>query len=432
MQTPALPDKDLQYSTSSVHAAMRDTGSSGRRSKRFAAMFVTLGVVLLIQILQFQSVKQDLLSYITQESSQHLTDMNSAEPANSLAAGTSSSVLQSQTVLAPPTTSPITTAEPSYYSDNIPTSKSERVVWESSVKESRRKLNAHSQYCYVVENVCRKTQPKKWFYFNESEDNGFQTKNSIPYPKQPLLTYNTGGRTRIAMDTNSFELNPTWIKEQQCTLSPIKEHVVLNGKHIHMMGEFVQRIIMPLHHLLEDYTNHAKNQSRVTNEKEIQFYINFYQNEDQEILPSHHLYMNGLQYGQGLQSWNDVNDPIDKINSPPCQCYSRLVFCGYEKKEAQDTITASRNVSGLILAPSSSIPFNTAKHCAHYLTKSDNLINDDCQVWQDLRISLISTYYKNNPNLSQDIHVRSSFLLFGYFHAFLSLTNILHRLTKSI
>ena len=234
------------------------------------------------------------------------------------------------------------------------------------------------------------------------------------------------------MDTNSFELNPTWIKEQQCTLSPIKEHVVLNGKHIHMMGEFVQRIIMPLHHLLEDYTNHAKNQSRVTNEKEIQFYINFYQNEEQEILPSHHLYMNGLQYGQGLQSWNDVNDPIDKIYSPLCQCYSRLVFCGYEKKEAQDTITASRNVLGLILAPSSSIPFNTAKHCAHYLTKSDNLINDDCQVWQDLRMSLISTYYKNNPNLSQDIHVRSSFLLFGYFHVFLSPTNILHRLTKSI
>lgn len=349
------------------------------------------------------------------------------KPENSLANGSSSSIVQSQTATPPPTKSPFTTSEPSYYPTYIPTDGEEsgrdnphiptdeeksgrkHPVWESGEGIGFVNDDPPTQYCHVVENVCRKTQPKSWFYFNESQDNGFQTENSIPHPKQPLLSYEymNSARTRIVMDAKSLELNATWIKEQQCTISPIKEHVVVNGMHIHMMGEYVQRIIIPLHHLLEDYTNHAKNQSRVTIEKEIQFYINFYQNEKQKILPSHHIYMNGLQYGQQLQSWNEVNDPIDKINSPPCQCYSRLVFCGYEKKEAQDPIIPSRNVSKLRLVPFSTIPFNPAKNCAHYLIPSDSLTNDGCKVWQDLRMSLLSTYYKKNPNLSQDIHVRS-------------------------
>lgn len=244
------------------------------------------------------------------------------------------------------------------------------------------------------------------FYFQSDQDNGFEPQHRIPRPKQPLVQF-TGWRTSIKMDTQSLDQNATWIKNQQCLVSPIENHVVLSGDHVHMMGEYIQRVVLPLHHILQDYALHTKNRKRRQNNKAIQFYLNFHQNNNQKILPSHHLYMNGLQYGQDLQSWSDTLDPVVKESAPPCQCYSRLVFCGFTATTKDIDVEiggVSKSVNRMVLAPAGMVPGNIAKHCAIYITPRENLVNDDCQVWQELRTSILQTYYEKNPNLSQDIH----------------------------
>ena len=410
----------LQKATRS--SSTRDlTRRNSSQSKNFIFIFITLAFISSIHFFQFRGDAKHLLSYIKQES------INEPAPRASNDSRSTSAV---SAPLSQPAESQSTTSAPSYEPTYMPTesdddtsnvqgdtganfqngtSDRDPLIWES-IGDTRGHA-AHGllpmQKCSVIENVCHNMSSKYWFYFQDSEDNGFEPKYKIPHPRQPLFSTRVEKRkTSIHMDSLSLHQNSSWIKEQQCTISPIENHVVLNGDHIHMMGEYIQRIIVPLYHLLEDYAQHSKNNTKSDGEKEMQFYLNFYQNENQKILPSHHVYINGLQYGQDLQSWAETLDPIDTTSSPPCQCYSRLVFCGFKadsKIQEIDIGGSNKTVSKTVISPESIIPVDFVKQCAHYMTPVTNLIKEDCQVWQDLRMSLIQTYHTKNPNLSQDI-----------------------------
>lgn len=284
--------------------------------------------------------------------------------------------------------------------------KSEPFDWEGQSGNGSSPFGYdRSKICHVAENICRTTRDKLWFYFGE-ESKHLASKHGIHHPKQPLISYIKRGRSmaRRNMGVSSFSKDATWIKEQQCAISPIENHVVLSADHAHMMGEYVQRIIMPVHHLMQNYVSYLKTNN--SQDKEVQFYLYFHHNERQQILPSHYLYMKGLPFGDNLRSWVEEVDPPPSKNSSPCQCYSRLVFCGYNgfyRPARINYALLNDNVTELVLSPDSSVPFNISKHCANYFMSTDTLKNDNCTVWQDLRHSIIQMYERKNPDVHKDI-----------------------------
>ncbi|KAL3787589.1 hypothetical protein HJC23_000077 [Cyclotella cryptica] len=287
-----------------------------------------------------------------------------------------------------------------------PEDKSEPFDWEGRSDTGSSPLGYdRPKICHVAENICRTSRHKFWFYFGgENED--LASIHGIHYPKQPLITYIKRGRSmaRRNMGVSSFAKNATWINEQQCVISPIENHVVLSADHAQMMGEYVQRIIMPMHHLMQDYVSYSK--ANTSQSKEVQFYLYFHQNEGQQILPSHHLYMNGLPFGDNLRSWVEEVDPPPSIHSSACQCYSRLVFCGYNgfsRPAKMNYAIPNDDVTELVLSPDSSVPFNLSKHCAHYFMPTDAWKYDNCTVWQDLRLSIIQMYERRKPDVHKDI-----------------------------
>ncbi|KAL3786976.1 hypothetical protein HJC23_005487 [Cyclotella cryptica] len=408
--------------------------ASSSRDKNLIVVYSMLLCILIIQFAQFRgnTLLSSMKEEINQESviaSHNLRNgtagrVNSSLPGSSPVANDSKTMAHEnqqatvsidENIQTQPQTAANPTSSPSYSPTYIPTSSSddnedsESFDWE--FEGDRRGHAIHGllpgKTCHVVENICRRPSEKHWFYFRDHESAGLNPKHLIGHPKQPLLSYIQGSRSRISMDIASMHPNATWIKDQQCKMSPIENHVVLNGDHIHMMGEYIQRIVLPLKHIMDDYVAHSTKKSRSEMGKEIQFYINFHQNEHQKVLPSHHLYMNGLPHGQDLQSWSETLDPVYGISSPQCQCYTRLVFCGFQAVYSameMNATNSTENITMLQLSPDSTIPWNLNKHCANYIAPTEALETEDCQVWQDLRKSLIETYEEKNPNLSQDIH----------------------------
>lgn len=271
--------------------------------------------------------------------------------------------------------------------------------WEAEISDN----SGPTKRCHVVENICQRTYPldNYWFYFKRDKNIGFgfDSMRVVCHPKQPLLTYYDRGKIRIEMDTSSFlrpdasmEQQPdaTWFKGQLCTISPVENHVILNGDHVHMMGEYIQRIILPLHHMMEDYKLHLNSTNRPDEEEAVQFYL-----DHETTLPSHHLYMH-MPYVRGLKSWGDqfvegrgrikgALDPREDMGNDQCKCFSRIAFCGYTGTEKVTCI--ADNVTTLEIKPAANIRSNA---CATYDTPTKSLEdNDDCLVWQELRESII-------------------------------------------
>ena len=387
------------------------------QTRKITPIYIILTFILCIQVIQFRRTQKDIISHVKDEPSVSIAGSTYGS-GSAAVVGENIGQLEDSTSAAPEQQAQAisTTSEPSYEPIYVPTAETEdvddAVIWEAQGDMQGHEYHGLllDQKCHVIENVCRRNadQSNYLFYFQDKEDNGFEPKYSISRPRQPILNYNNGTRTRIQMNTESLHQNFTWIKAQQCVMSPIKNHVILNGLSIHMMGEYVQRIIMPLHHILEDYASLSKSKTKRDIIKEIQFYINFHENEKtQKVLPSHHLYMDGLPYGQDLESWSETLDPTYTMSSSPCHCYTRMIFCGYQatdkKTQMMEIEGESRNVTTIQLTPGSLIPRDTAKHCAHYEAPAESLENEDCKVWQDLRTTLLRTYHIKNPDLSENI-----------------------------
>jgi hypothetical protein len=111
--------------------------------------------------------------------------------------------------------------------------------------------------CFVVENICnlRKSQ---WFYFSDD--------SSSKLPKQPKH-FSLPGRLGPYISPNWPKETITQLQQKKCMISKVTNHLVVSGRHIRMMAEYYQRIMLPLHHLMNDYISSSNATS--INEKEI-------------------------------------------------------------------------------------------------------------------------------------------------------------------
>ena len=277
---------------------------------------------------------------------------------------------------------------------------------------------SYTTTCHVLENICR-TPNKEWFYFEASkEDDGDRRRRHY---KQPMITVmDPSSKVHIDVSSPSSIIpKPTFSQlssseELQCTVSPIRHHIVTTGLYSQMMGEYYQKIVLPfsflmrefdLHHARTNRTSHlhhhhpssSRSNNSFQRRKGVQLYHHFFEDESRDILPSQELYMNGVPYGQQsrLQSWA-LTDPSN------CTCYNQLVFCGYlPPEEERQNEGWEKNITKLL--PFAMIDYTKYNCSAGWGTSAERFTNEGCPIWQDLRTSLIQNYERNNPHLNDDI-----------------------------
>mmetsp|Transcript_20673 Transcript_20673/g.44672 ORF Transcript_20673/g.44672 Transcript_20673/m.44672 type:complete len:641 (-) Transcript_20673:346-2268(-) len=256
--------------------------------------------------------------------------------------------------------------------------------------------------CYEINNVCYNRKKggdglihTSWFYFANDEE---EVILPLTTPKQPnLILGDTNRRIRIYINTTvtssipkRSELSSYDNNTNQCIVSLIPNHVVVQSVHNHMMGEFMLKSYLALTHLMIDSATY----SSFNNNSGIQFYLHMGSEEHEQnaILDSHKLYFAGLPYsGQGAKSFGDI---FDDKGSSQCECFDTLVFCGYKEYRKEHSTT---------LIPDERIVVQNRTCKADYLESSEQLMREECQVWADMKKSLTSSLERNNPHLEEEI-----------------------------
>ena len=274
--------------------------------------------------------------------------------------------------------------------------------------------------CHVVEDIC-KTNPfakkywlpdevkkPQWRYFSRE-----RVGNQQRARKQPKLTLDRG---EPVISTTEHKMSWNELQKNKCDISKVSNHVVLHGRNIHMIGEYYQRIILPMHHMMEQYMAFSNPPSN-DEKKEVQFYIDYRYFDDPKenrakIWDSQRLYTLGLPFGDNLQTW------VDEVEKSSCQCYSRLIFCGYNVDSDTNSSMTSEQKE-LTLTPDSYVRDNTNKYCnAGFGQTKLALETEQCDIWQKLRMSLIKTYEENNPSLNQDVSIYRKLLITNALRVF--------------
>lgn len=237
---------------------------------------------------------------------------------------------------------------------------------------------SYTDSCFAVDDICR-IPNNRWFYFRHNSVDPKHSNRSVTIKWQPSFelkymphTYQRGvyADTRIQMNVHAShrvildELEQT----DQCRMSSDPHHVVLQSlfnvsskRNVYlypipriedrsylnafffafqdMVGEFYSRTLMYMHRLFSvtpslkkvyesmNMTMMEKNQSPI---ERSQYYIHI-TIANKALLDAHKLLLSGMHHFNNTQSkWaKSAVDLLWPENDSDCQCYQKLVFCGY-------------------------------------------------------------------------------------------------------
>lgn len=154
-----------------------------------------------------------------------------------------------------------------------------------------------------------------------------------------------------------------------CSFSPTPNHLVVQSFYNNMMGEFYARTLLGLQQLLRAYPPHSND--------DIQTYIHFV-DERWQLLEGHELFLSGLPNNNKVLNFLSVMP-----RNESCQCFRRLVFCGYTTTESSSVgeqyvrsfnDTGDEHQNATVLLPTGVIA----------------TLNYTSSAWHDLRTDLIS------------------------------------------
>ncbi len=229
----------------------------------------------------------------------------------------------------------------------------------------------NSRQCFEVDQICHAVKENEWFYYPQTNHPGVQ--DGPDYLFQPNMELKSapakydGGRDRgesrisIKVSSSSSILHPDDIEFEinngqsflvksashdnnnlRCQLSSTPMHIVLQSLFNDMIGEFYARTLVRLYHLMmkgaEEQTNQQSKPRKMPWEERIQFYSHIsYGNK--KMLDGHKLLLSGmLSDPDSPAAMSFVDLFVDEegtggsssSSSADCQCYEKMVFCGYD------------------------------------------------------------------------------------------------------
>lgn len=275
---------------------------------------------------------------------------------------------------------------------------------------------ADRQSCYAVENICHLLIPprddtqddaaanNKWFYFQTKSREGNSTEHIQPtiQLRNECDWGGCGGSDPKVYFNVSSDPKPTMTQLREnkltCSISSTTNHVIIQSAFNDMMGEFYVRSLPGLVHVMQDYPP----------KDDVQFYIHFV-GKGHKLLDAHKLFLNGTKDFASLFHDGDVSKEKQRHR---CECYRRLVFCGYSPKlnnipDAPHIIGISwrpqpENEKNLTLFPSSEGIFYAKAACT-WLKPPEELKTEDCKEFANTRIQILGSLKENNRNLPKEV-----------------------------
>mmetsp|Transcript_37262 Transcript_37262/g.78065 ORF Transcript_37262/g.78065 Transcript_37262/m.78065 type:complete len:847 (+) Transcript_37262:261-2801(+) len=335
-----------------------------------------------------------------------------------------------------------------------------------------------SRMCFEVDYICHGQAKNDWFYYapsnSKQRQNPFQPTMEL---KSAPAKYDGGkdrGEGRISINVASAsKVKPINIDDgsnSKCHVSSTPTHIVLQSLFNDMIGEFYARTLLRLYHFMMDNSNQDANNNNKDYdgkhkkpwEEDIQFYVHIpYGNK--KMLDGHKLLLSGMLSNpdspsarslidlfvrkEGGEDGGGENGDVGGEESADCQCYEKMVFCGYDVY-AHDSEVKSRDLEpavddddddddddaeGSDNASDEEAPSNPAS--SNYDTKyslwsagkldvgtdldsgscgraaGTKGIEYECQSWNGLRNFLSSNFIRHYPTLEVDLEKRRRELL---------------------
>jgi hypothetical protein len=218
--------------------------------------------------------------------------------------------------------------------------------------------------CMTVEHVCYSTG--RWWYKS--------VPNSTRQPNFSYLAHKQPGSS--VGYPNEINVRPATgeLKNLPCPYSPLPNHLVLHALYNEMLGEFYERNLVGLNHVLSQETNLQQLLEST------QLYLQLW-NFDRGLLDSHHAFMAPFLTHQLL-------DFRELLHSSACSCVERLILCGHEFKRdpARDEILVKQGIGML-----------------PRLFKRPGMKGDDPAMYRDAQQKLRQTVILDNPIMQEDI-----------------------------
>lgn len=195
--------------------------------------------------------------------------------------------------------------------------------------------------CFHLDNVCHMNGT--WFYHRRKSRPGI---NNNAHQHQPAMAYWQNTTTHgfkflkrmpfsISTYKNDAVGNVGDDTTTSCPYHPTTNHMVLQSAHNAMMGEFYSRTILGLNQwMMHD------NDFSLSTGNEIQMYIHFIVKMKQELMHGHHLLLGGLPNNNKFDNFYSVLE-----DDSSCQCFRKLIFCGYQVyNSSTSSITSNKGL----------------------------------------------------------------------------------------
>jgi hypothetical protein len=140
-----------------------------------------------------------------------------------------------------------------------------------------------------------------------------------------------------------------------------------------MIGEFYSRTVRGLNEWMRDFPPQSDN--------ELQLYIHFTSEGRQTLFEVHRLFLGALPQNDNVDSF------ISLIQDERCQCFKKLIFCGYKHQRGNQTFHTVGDI----------FHQQTYKSCDRRGFRKGN----KCTAYNNLRQDLLARYEKKDPMLQQ-------------------------------
>ena len=236
----------------------------------------------------------------------------------------------------------------------------------------RDRWNSHSsenvvspafEKCFYIEDACQFGE--KWAYYDRSskdnENIGYHPTLNIAFRKKGearptvgLITPTNTTSIRLMRDVEDVFGNGS---RQKCLYSTVTNHIVLNGVHTHMLGEFYSRILLPFVQLFHSIVDSNSNTDASFRKNSQLYMFPSYDYSKRKwrntLLESHRAFL-------GLYSDNYPLPFLSLMESSNCQCMKRIFFCGF--KEVSGTERLHRGLTNVLNVEPSDQIFTTNYH----------------------------------------------------------------------
>ena len=249
--------------------------------------------------------------------------------------------------------------------------------------------------CIHVDNIC--SQNDNWFYAptaNNFNKDTYQPTIRLVLNRTEII--NSHGHDIFLNKDIKFDAKSSsywYYDEAKCSYSETQYHLVVQSSYNHMIGEFYSRTMLGLNQWMRDYPPKSN--------ADIQTYVHFVDRR-KDLLEGHKLFLSGLPNNNKFDNFVKLMSSYNE-DSDSCQCYRKLIFCGYDVTEHNITTLTSN---------SSNDDNNNRIEMEYTIKPRGNIQNkkSDCQwdnanciAYRKLRRDLLVTYSQKDKDLDYKI-----------------------------